>query len=120
MTRTIGPAAAKEGRQRKESPAARLDALIEEATVDANDESEQKTGFYTMLEDHLAMPFKTEVLGMEVTVNRIDMTDDEEIVAVCARGKSRQRIRILELPLPNPPPKGSEWIDAYRRWARGR
>src|SRR6266851_7693791 len=50
MTRTTRPAAAKEGRQRKESPAARLDALIEEATVDANDESEQKTGFYTMLE----------------------------------------------------------------------
>ena len=66
------------------------------------------------------MPFKTDVLGMEVIVERINMTDDEEIVAVCARGKSRQRIRIVELPLPNPPPKGSEWIDAYRRWARGR
>ena len=120
MTRTTRPAAAKEGRPRKELPAARLDALIEEATVDANGESEQKTGFYTMLEDHLTMPFTTTLLGMQVTVERIDLTDDEEIVAVCARGKSRQRIRILELPLPNPPPKGSEWIDAYRRWARGR
>ena len=83
-------------------------------------ESEQATGFYTMLEEHLAVPFKTEVLGMEVTVERIDMTDDEEIVAVCIRGKSRQQIRIIELPLPNPPPKGSEWIDAYRRWSRWR
>ena len=118
MTRTIRPG--KKGRQRKVLPAARLDALIEEATVDANDESEQKTGFYTMLEDHLAVPFTTEVLGMEVTVERIDMTDDEEIVAVCARGKFRQQIRIVELPLPNPPPSGSEWIEAYRRWARRR
>ena len=66
------------------------------------------------------MPFETEILGIKVTVDRIDMTDDEQIVAVCARGKSRQRVPILELPLPDPPPKGVEWIAAYRRWARGR
>jgi len=53
MTRTTRPIGPKEGRPRKELSAARLDALIEEATVDASDESEQKTGFYTMLEDHL-------------------------------------------------------------------
>ncbi|MBI1875843.1 MAG: hypothetical protein HYS05_18425 [Acidobacteria bacterium] len=120
MTRTIGPAADKKARQRKDHAAAKLDALIEEATVDAYDESEQTAGFYTMLEDHLARPFSTEALGMEVTVERIDITEDEEIVAVCARGRSRQRIPIVDLPLPNPPPKGSEWIDAYRRWARRR
>jgi hypothetical protein len=50
----------------------------------------------------------------------IDLTDDEEIVAVCVRGRSRQPIRLLELPLPDPPPDGAEWIEAYRRWARGR
>jgi hypothetical protein len=60
------------------------------------------------------------VLGVEVTVDRVDISDDERIVAVCTRGKSRQRIPILDLPLPDPLPKGSEWIDAYRRWARGR
>ncbi len=38
------------------------------------------------------MPFKTAVLGMEVTVERIDMTEDEQIVAFYARDKSRQRI----------------------------
>ena len=100
------------------SSASRLDALIEEATVDAYDESEQKTGFFTMLENHLAVPFSTNVLGMAVTVEAIDLTDDEEIMAVCVRGQSRQPIRILELPLPDPPPDGAEWIEAYRRWAR--
>jgi hypothetical protein len=54
------------------------------------------------------------------TVERIDMTDYEQIVAVCTRGKSRQRVPILDLPLPDPPPAGAEWIDAYRRWARGK
>ena len=87
--------------------------------MDAFDESEQATGFYTTFEDHLAVPFKTEVLGVEVTVTRVDMTDDEQIVAVCERNKSRQRISIADLPLPNPPPRGAEWIAAYRRHARG-
>jgi hypothetical protein len=66
------------------------------------------------------MPFKTEVLGAEVTVEKVDLTDDDQIVVLCARGKSRQRIPILDLPLPSPPPKGAEWIDAYRRWGCGR
>ena len=120
MTRAKSGMAGKPRRQRPEDSAARLDALIEEATVDAYDESEHTTGFFTMLENHLAVPFSTNVLGMAVTVEAIDLTDDEEIVAVCVRGRSRQPIRLLELPLPNPPPAGAEWIEAYRRWARGR
>jgi hypothetical protein len=99
--------------------AGKLDRLIEEALVDAYGEEEQRTAFCTMLEDHLAMPFKTEVLGVEVTVQRVDLTDDGQIVAVCARGRLRQAIPILALPLPDPPPPGAEWIQAYRRWARG-
>src|SRR5436309_16072475 len=91
MTRTTRSGSPKKGRRRKELSAARLDALIEEATVDANDESEQTTGFYTMLEEHLTMPFTTEVLGKKVTVERFDLTDDEEIVAVSARGKFHRR-----------------------------
>jgi hypothetical protein len=82
---------------------ARLDRMIEEAIVDAYGEFEQITGFYTMLDDNLAVPFVTEMLGVEVTVERIDMTDNEQIVAICARGKARQRVPILDLPLPDPP-----------------
>jgi hypothetical protein len=115
MTRATRPAADTKARQRKYHQTAKLDALIEDATVDAHDESEQRAGFYTMLEDHLAIPFTTKVLGMDVTVERICLTDDEEIVAVCARGRSRQGIRIVDLPLPDPPPKGMAWIEAYRR-----
>ncbi len=94
--------------------------MIEEATVDAYGESEQIVGFLTVLEERLKFPFKTEVLGMKVTVERLDMTDDEQIIAVCSRGKSKQRVPILDLMLPDPPPEGAEWIEAFRRWARGR
>jgi hypothetical protein len=92
MTNKTKPVARKKGLAN-----AKLDELIEEATVDAYDESEQTTGFYTTFEEHLALPLKTEVLCVEVTVERIDVTNDERIGAVCARGKSRQRITILDL-----------------------
>lgn len=97
----------------------RLEKLVEQAIVDAYDESEQRTGFFTMLENDLALPFETEVLGMPVTVERVDLTDAAEIVAICRRGAYRQAIPILDLPLPTPPPPGAEWIEAYRYWARG-
>jgi len=96
-----------------------LDALIAQATVDCYNESECITGFYTMLEDNIAVPFQTVVLGVDVTVTGVDLTEDGQITAVCTRGKAKQRIPILDLPLPTPPPKGAEWIDAYRRWAKG-
>ena len=72
-----------------------------------------------MMENDLATPFTTQVLGVEVAVERIDMTDADEIVAICKRGSKRQRIPIVDLPLPSPPPKGAEWIAAYRHWRKG-
>jgi hypothetical protein len=96
--------------------AARLDALIEEALVDAYGDSEQRTAFFTVLDDSLSLPFTTQILGLEVTVERLDLTADEQIVAICRHGRARQRIPILDLPLPSPPPQGADWIAAYRRW----
>ena len=61
-----------------------LDKLIEEATTDAYNESEQVGGFFTMIEENLALPFVTQVLGQEVTVAKIDVTKRDEIVAICA------------------------------------
>src|SRR5262245_28879389 len=88
-----------------------LERMVEEATVDAYGESEQACGFYTMLENDLELPFNTAVLGAEVTVERIDLTDDDRIAVVCRRGQKRQSLSILDLPLPEPPPKGCEWIE---------
>ena len=38
---------------------AELEAMIEEATVDAYNEDEQLTGLFTMLEEHIDVPFTT-------------------------------------------------------------
>ena len=97
---------------------AQLKALINEATVDAHDEYEQRMGFATMIGDNLALPFETEVLGIPVTVEGIDISAPEEIVVICRRGTKRQKIGILHLPLPKVVPAGAEWIEAYRRWTR--
>jgi len=95
---------------------ARLAEMIEEATVDAHNESEQITGWFTMIDENLAVPFETTVLGVPVTVERVDLNRSEQIVAICMRGRSRQSLPILDLPLPAPPPDGAEWIEAYRHW----
>ena len=111
------PEPTKKSKARATCPSpAQLDRLIAEAIADAYNESEQVGGFYTMMEESLAFPFTTEVLGVAVTVVGVDLTGDDRIVAVCRRGKARQRIPVLDLPLPEPPPKGAEWIHAYRRW----
>jgi len=96
---------------------AELDALIEEATVDTYDEIEAVNGFLAAIDEHLTVPFTTTVLGVEVTVVEIDLTNDSRVVARCVREKFRQDIGLAELPLPEPPPDGAHWVEAYRRWA---
>ena len=101
------------------SKKARLDAMIEEATVDCYNEHEQATGFFTMIEDRVAVPFRTSILGVRVTVERFDIKATGQIVAICVRDRQRQSISLADLPLPTPAPDGAEWIGAYRQWLAG-
>lgn len=96
---------------------ARLEALVEEATIDCYNEAEQVTGLFTLMEENLALPFTTSVLGEQVTIIAVDLTDGDEIEAICTRDGQRQPIGLLDLPLPEPLPAGGEWIEAYRHWA---
>jgi len=52
---------------------ARLEEMIEAATVDCHDESEQMMAWFTMLDENLVVPFETTVLGVPVTVERVDL-----------------------------------------------
>jgi hypothetical protein len=98
---------------------AELDAMLDEAFVDAYGEEEQLTGLFTMLEEHLELPFHTEVLGVQVEVCSVDLSNGFDIVAVCRRSGASQRISLQHLPLPEPAPAGAEWIAAYRYWRDG-
>lgn len=78
---------------------ARLDALVEEATTDAYNEGEQIVGFLTLIDDSLATPFETNVLGVNVTVERVDLTEGDGIVATCRRaGKTQKPSRLPREP----------------------
>jgi hypothetical protein len=93
--------------------------MVEEATVDCYNESEQATGLFTVLEDNLGVPFETSILGVTVVVERVELNSRDQIVAICRRDQLRQAIPIVNLPLPRPAPDGAEWIAAYRHWLRG-
>jgi hypothetical protein len=70
-------------------------------------------------EDNLGLPFEATLLGVSATVERVELNDRDEIVAICRRGRDRQRVPLLDLPLPSTKPSGWEWIEAYRHWRRG-
>ncbi|MEK6372536.1 MAG: hypothetical protein AABO58_07540 [Acidobacteriota bacterium] len=97
-------------------PKAKLAAMVEEATVDCYNQSEQVSGWFTRIEEKLAVTFEVVVLGVTVTVERVDITETDQIVAICLVGRHRQSIPILDLPLPIRSPDGWEWIEAYRLW----
>lgn len=97
---------------------AEYEEMVEAATVDASGESEQAIGWHCAIDEHLRTPFETEMLGVTVRVEKIELGDDDSIVAVCRRGSHRQTVPILDLPLPAPPPEGAAWVEAYRRWRR--
>jgi len=101
---------------RRRAPRDEITAMIEEATVDAYDPSEQASGFFTMIEQHLVCPFQTTVLGLSVTVKGVELNEGGQIVALCSSSSHRQKISIIDLPLPAQPPIGAKWIDAYRQW----
>ncbi len=94
--------------------AADLDALIEEAIVDANDEHEQVTGFYEMLDQHLSIPFQAKVVGEKVTITGVDV-EETELVALCMRKGRKYRIALLSVECPGDIP-GGEWLAAYRKF----
>ena len=79
------------GRKRR-LPKDELEDLVEEATIDAYGEEEQVTSFYTVLDEHLTLPFDKIILGVDVTVEKLDLTDrSDDIVIVCRRGRALPR-----------------------------
>ena len=64
--------------------------MIGAAVVDASTDDEQLLGLFTMIEENLAVPFDTRVLGVEVTERKVDLRAGE-VVAVVAGGEKELR-----------------------------
>ena len=84
---------------------ARLEELIDEASVDCYDEDEQHTGLLTMIEDN-----NVEIIGFEWPKSGYGL------LAVCERGGKKHLVDITSLEWMKPYPEGYEWIEAYLLW----
>lgn len=95
----------------------RLEALIEEATVDCYDEDEQHSGLLTMIEDNVDCPFRAKVIGEEVVVTGFEWPKSGYgLLAVCERNGKQHLVDITSLEWVKPRPEGFEWIEAYLLW----
>jgi hypothetical protein len=61
-----------------------------------------------MLKEHLALPFSMRMLGVDVTVDGVDLTDYRVVVAICTRRRARQSVPLVELSLPKSTPSRFE------------
>ena len=70
----------------------RLDSMIAQATVDCYNDTEMATALLLAIQENLALPFSTQILGLTVNVTDVDVNEAGEIFALCKHGGKRQRI----------------------------
>jgi hypothetical protein len=96
---------------------ARLRELIEEATVDCYNESEEHMGLMNMIEENVICPFNAKVIGEEVEV--VELRAPEAgygLDAVCRYKDKDYKIDVNSLEWIKQKPEGYEWIEAYHLW----
>jgi hypothetical protein len=97
----------------------RLLEMIEEATVDCYND-EEHSGPLTMVQGNVICPFRSKVIGEEVTVVDLEWPKSGYgLLAVCERNGKKHRVDIDSLEWVKPLPEGFEWIEAYLLWRGG-
>jgi len=97
----------------------KLRALIDQATHDSMDESDEHAGLLSMIREEVACPFFARVDGENVECIRFDWPrKGYGLNAVCrCNGKSNLLVvDISKLECVEPRPQGYEWIEAYFAW----
>lgn len=95
----------------------RLRALIDQATSDSVDESDEHAGLLSMIREEVVCPFRARVDNEEVECVRFEWPKNGYgLNAVCkAKGKTLV-VDITKVEGIEPLPKGHEWIEAYFAW----
>ncbi len=96
----------------------KLRALIDEATTDSNDESDEHAGLLSMIREEVACPFPARVQGEDVECLRFEWPKKGYgLNAICSMSKGRMRtVDIGDLEWVEPRPEGYQWIEAYFAW----
>lgn len=92
-----------------------LDQIIEDATIDAYDISEQISGFQVLLEDADICPFAAQLSGKSVTIIRIKVKNDR-LFGIYRYGGVKHTIDLLDLKF-DPKMKGYQYLAAYKKWS---
>jgi hypothetical protein len=95
----------------------RLRAMIDQATSDSVDESDEHAGLLSMIREEVTCPFSARVAGEDVECVRFEWPKNGYgLNAVCKSRGSTHVVDISMLEWIEPLPRGHEWIDAYFAW----
>ena len=95
----------------------RLRALIDQATSDSVDESDEHAGLLSTIREEVVCPFRVRLAGEEVECLRFEWPKNGYgLNAVCKSAGKTHVVDIARLEIAEPLPKGHEWIEAYFAW----
>lgn len=97
----------------------RIQALLDEATVDCYDEEEEFLGVFYALEEHLNFPLRAEALGDAVEVVGLDEERSglrRGILACVRKGDRKYPVALAELEFRDLDPVSADWLEVYRYW----
>jgi hypothetical protein len=93
----------------------RYDEMVEDATVDCHDMSEEIAGFLAMLQENTDMPFDAQVVGCDVKVIDFAM-DNNRVLAKVTRDNSTFRVDLRDVAVEAR--QSQEWVATYQRWRK--
>jgi len=95
----------------------RLRALIDRATGDSLDESDEHAGLLSTIREEVVCPFPARLAGEDVECVRLEWPKKGYgLNAVCKSSARTQVVDISVLEFVQPLPKGHEWIEAFFAW----
>jgi hypothetical protein len=95
----------------------RLRAMIDQATRDSLDESDEHAGLLSTIRSEVVCPFHARLAGEDIECVRLEWPKKGYgLNAVCKSDAKTQVVDISMLEFVEPLPRGHEWIDAFFAW----
>jgi hypothetical protein len=95
----------------------RLRAMIDQATRDSVDESDEHAGLLSVIREEVACPFAARLHGEDVECIRLEWPrTGYGLNAICKSKGRTDVVDICKLEWVEPLPKGHQWIEAYFAW----
>lgn len=101
-------------------PEERLEALLEEATIDCYDEEEEFAGVLISVDENVHWPLPAELAGTSVEVLGLDESSSSTrrgIVARIRRGGKEYTAALADLTFDDVDETSGEWLAMFRWWA---